>query len=181
MRSEGADAHEAAHYPIRIGQRHVSARSMRSLGSVLVLFLFGVSACCHATSNATARDGGIANLRVDGAVIGPVATIADEAVASARELFALVAADRAAVLGQAGTAVIALRLFELLPRHPVVTVATVMRLVETTNPTAGRAIEQLAAAGVLVETTGKKRDRSFVYQRYLDRLRVGTALDLHAQ
>jgi hypothetical protein len=56
-----------------------------------------------------------------------------------------------------------------------------MRLVETTNPTAGRAIEQLAAAGVLVETTGKKRDRSFVYQRYLDRLRVGTALDLHAQ
>jgi Fic family protein len=52
-----------------------------------------------------------------------VATIADEAVASARELFALVAAD------------------------------------------------------VLVETTGKKRDRSFVYLGYLDRLRVGTDLD----
>jgi len=27
----------------------------------------------------------------------------------------------------------------------------------------GRAIELLAATGVLVETTGKKRDRSFVY------------------
>jgi hypothetical protein len=49
--------------------------------------------------------------------------------------------------------------------------------VETTKPTAGRAIELLVAAGVLGETTGKKRDRSFVYRNYLDRLRVGTELD----
>jgi hypothetical protein len=35
---------------------------------------------------------------------------------------------------------------------------------------------ELVAAGVLVETTGKKRDRSFVYRSYLDRLRVGTEL-----
>lgn len=106
-----------------------------------------------------------------------VRVIADEAVASARELFALVAADRARVLSHAGTTIAALRLFELLPRHPVVTVATVMTLVETTKPTAGRSIELLVEAGVLVETTGKKRDRSFVYQRYLDRLRVGTDLE----
>ena len=106
-----------------------------------------------------------------------VGTIADEAVASARELFALVAADRARVLAQEGMSVVALRLFELLPRHPVVTVASVMKLVATTKPTAGRAIELLAAANVLVETTGKKRDRSFVYRGYLDRLRVGTELD----
>jgi Fic family protein len=105
-----------------------------------------------------------------------VATIADEAVASARELFALVAADRARVLAHAGMSVVALRLFEFLPRQPVVTVASVMKLVATTKPTAGRAIELLVAAGVLVETTGKKRDRSFVYRGYLDRLRVGTEL-----
>ena len=106
-----------------------------------------------------------------------VATIADEAVASARELFALVAADRARLLSQESTSVAGLRLFELLPRHPVVTVATVMRLVGTTRPTAGRAIESLAEAGILVETTGKRRDRSFVYRAYLDRLRVGTELE----
>jgi Fic family protein len=103
-----------------------------------------------------------------------VATIADEAVASARELFALVAADRTRVLSHEGVSVVSVRLFELLPRHPVVTVASVMRLVETTKPTAGRATELLVAAGILVETTGKKRDRSFTYQAYLDRLRVGT-------
>lgn len=45
------------------------------------------------------------------------------------------------------------------------------------KPTAGRAIKLLVGAGVLVETTGKKRDRSFVYRGYLDRLRVGTELD----
>ncbi len=73
--------------------------------------------------------------------------------------------------------VVALRLFDLLPRHPVVTVASVTKLVETTKPTAGRAIELLVAAGVLVETTGKKRGRSFVYWVYLDRLRVGTELE----
>jgi Fic family protein len=106
-----------------------------------------------------------------------VATIADEAVSSARELFALVATDRARVLGYEGMSIVALRLFELLPRHPVVTVASVMKLVETTKPTAGRAIELLAGAGVLVETTGKKRDRSFVYRDYLNRLRVDTELD----
>jgi Fic family protein len=105
-----------------------------------------------------------------------VRAIADEAVASARELFALVARDRTRVLAQEGMSVVALRLFELLPRHPVVTVASVMKLVETTKPTAGRAIELLVRAGVLAETTGKKRDRSFVYRAYLDRLRVGTEL-----
>jgi Fic family protein len=105
-----------------------------------------------------------------------VATIADEAVGSARELFALVATDRARVLAHEGMSVVALRLFEHLPRHPVVTVASVMKLVETTKPTAGRAVDLLVAAGVLSETTGKKRDRSFVYRAYLDRLRVGTEL-----
>jgi Fic family protein len=72
--------------------------------------------------------------------------------------------------------VVALRLFEFLPRQPVATVASVMKLVATTKPTAGRAIELLVAAGVLVETTSKKRDRSVVYRGYLDRLRVGTEL-----
>jgi Fic family protein len=127
-------------------------------------------------------------VRVDGAWEGwlgffldGVATIADEAVASARELFALVAIDRARVLAYDGMSVVALRLFELLPRHPVLSVASVMKLVDTTKPTAGRAIDLLESAGVLVETTGKKRDRSYVYHAYLDRLRVGTELDQHSQ
>jgi Fic family protein len=106
-----------------------------------------------------------------------VATIADEAVVSARELFALVTADRARILALEGISIAALRLFELLPRHPIVTVASAIKLLATTKPTASRAIELLVETGVLVETTGRRRDRSFVYRSYLDRLRVGTDLD----
>ena len=106
-----------------------------------------------------------------------VATIADEAVTSARELFAVVTSDRARVLAQDTTSVSAARLFELLPNHPIITVATAMTLIETSKPTATRAVETLVAAGILVETTGKKRDRSFAYQTYVDRLRIGTELE----
>lgn len=105
-----------------------------------------------------------------------VATIAEEAVASARELFALVAADRARILSASSLSVAALRLFEGLPSHPIVTVSSVMKILDASKPTAGRAIEALVANGVLVETTGKRRDRWFAYQAYLDRLRAGTEL-----
>lgn len=107
-----------------------------------------------------------------------VATTADEAVASAHDLFAIVARDRDALLGAGEVTVPALRLFELLPTHPVVTIATVVRLLDTTKPTASRAVDALVGAGVLVETTGRQRDRSFAYERYLDRLKVGTELGL---
>lgn len=105
-----------------------------------------------------------------------VATIADEAVASARDLFALVTADRARVLAQDTTSITGARLFELLPRRPIVTVASAMTLIGASKPTATRAIETLVEAGVLVETTGRRRDRSFAYRAYIDRLRAGTDL-----
>jgi hypothetical protein len=110
-----------------------------------------------------------------------VATIADEGVGSARERFALVAADRARMLASAKTSIGAVRLFELLPRHPIVTVASAIKLLETTKPAAGKAIELLVRAAILVESTGKNRDRSFAYRGYLDRLRVGTELARPAQ
>jgi hypothetical protein len=45
------------------------------------------------------------------------------------------------------------------------------------KPTAGRAVQALEKAGVLVEITGKKRDRSWAYRSYLNKLRVGTDLE----
>lgn len=106
-----------------------------------------------------------------------IATIANESVASARDLFALVSDDRSRALAFDGMSMMAMKLFELLPRHPVVTAASVMKLLETTKPTAARAIDLLAEAAILKETTGKKRDRTYVYWRYLDRLKVGTELE----
>jgi Fic family protein len=126
--------------------------------------------------NAVRTDGdweGWADFFLDG-----VATIADEAVASARELFALVNADRVRLLAAETTSVSAARLFDQLPRRPIVTVASAIQILKTTKPTATRAIDAMVKLGILVEITGKKRDRSFAYQAYLDRLKVGTDLEL---
>jgi Fic family protein len=106
-----------------------------------------------------------------------VATIAEEAVQSARVLFALVSQDRARVLAAGKASVVAARLFEELPRHPVVTITFVVKLLETTKPTAAKAIALLEEVGVVVETTGRRRDRTFSYKKYLDLLRVGTELE----
>ena len=56
--------------------------------------------------------------------------------ATVRDLFALVAADRAQLLARPDTALAAVRLFELLPRSPIVTSSSVIRLLATTRPTA---------------------------------------------
>jgi len=106
-----------------------------------------------------------------------VATVAAEATATARDLFALVSTDRSRALAAPKSSVMAVRLFEELPRHPMVTIARVTELLETTKPTATKAVNTLVNAEILTETTGRRRDRTFSYAAYLDRLRVGTELE----
>jgi Fic family protein len=106
-----------------------------------------------------------------------VATIADEAVVAARDVYALVNGDRQRLLGAKGASIVAIRLLDLLPVHPVVSIPGVVRLLETTKPTAGKAVQLLEQLGVLSETSGKQRDRTFAYSKYLDRLRAGTELE----
>jgi Fic family protein len=106
-----------------------------------------------------------------------VAIIADEAVTTARDVFALVSEDRQRVLGASGASVIAVRLLEQLPVHPVVSIPGIVKLLATTKPTAGKAVQLLETIGVLVETSGKRRDRTFAYKRYLEKLRAGTELE----
>ena len=48
---------------------------------------------------------------------------------------------------------------------------------ESNSPTATPAVETLIAAGILGKTTSKKQDRSFAYQTYVDRLRIGAELE----
>ena len=106
-----------------------------------------------------------------------VNTIAEEALSTARDLFALVDSDRGRVLAASPSTLTAVRLFEQLPEHPIVTIARVTKLLNTTKPTATKAVEALIESGVLVESTGRKRDRTFSYVAYLERLRAGTDLE----
>lgn len=106
-----------------------------------------------------------------------VQTIAEEAVETTRALFVLVSSDRERVLRQERINVLAIQLFERLPSHPLVTLSWVVETFGTTKPTASRAIETLVSMKLLVESTGKQRDRMYVYEAYLDLLRAGTELD----
>ena len=105
-----------------------------------------------------------------------VDSVASEATDAARRLSALVSADRDRLLATASATVASLRLFEHLPRHPILNVARAMRLIDVSRPAAGKAIGALENAGILVESTGRKRDRTFSYVGYLDLLRTGTEL-----
>ncbi len=105
------------------------------------------------------------------------ADIAGEAAAAARKLFGMVNADRVRVLAARPASVAALRLFEILPEHPVLTIAAATKLLRTTKPTAAKAVGALVQVRVLQETTGRQRDRTFGYGAYLDLLKAGTELE----
>ena len=106
-----------------------------------------------------------------------VAVIAEEAGDMARDLFELVSHDRERLLARPASTVISLRLFERLPVKPILTAAGVVAQLETTKPTAMKAIKALVDAGILSEITGKKRDQTFGYTAYLERLRIGTDIE----
>lgn len=105
-----------------------------------------------------------------------ISTIADEAATTARELFLLVNKDRARVLEARNSSVTAARLLELLPRRPMVTIPAIVKLLKTTKPTAAKAVGVLERLGILEETAGRRRDRTYGYTSYLDLLRIGTEL-----
>jgi Fic family protein len=101
---------------------------------------------------------------------------AADGVDAASRLFALLGRDRRAVTAHEATTIPAVRLLDLLPEHPMVTLPAVMALLKVTKPTAGKAIDALAAAGVLKETTGRRRDRVWAYDAYLKVLAEDTAV-----
>ncbi len=105
-----------------------------------------------------------------------VSTIADEAATTARDLFVVVNKDRARVLGARNSSVTAARLLEILPRRPVVTIPAIVKLLKTSKPTAAKAVSVLERLGILEEMTGRRRDRTYGYSSYLERLRAGTDL-----
>lgn len=95
---------------------------------------------------------------------------ADDGVRAAQAIFALIGKDRARLIKHAAVTAPAVRLLDLLPSRPVVTLPLAVDLLGVSKPTAIKAIEALESVGVLKETSGKRRDRVYAYQKYLDTL-----------
>jgi Fic family protein len=90
-----------------------------------------------------------------------------DAVKAAQRLFEILGKDQKIVTEHPTSTVMAIRLFQCLPEHPIVTISSVIDLMKTTKPTASKAIEALCQAGILYEITGKRRDRAYAYRNYL--------------
>jgi Fic family protein len=99
---------------------------------------------------------------------------ADDGVVTAQRMFALLNQDHQALLTHSRVTLPAVRLFDLLPTHPIVTLASAMELLTTTKPTASKAIDALQQAKILREVTGRQRDRVYAYHRYLELLTKDT-------
>jgi hypothetical protein len=79
----------------------------------------------------------------------------------------LVASDRRKLLASPKGGAAAYRLFELLPMMPRFTVERVKTALGTTFPTANAAVKALEEFGLITETTGNKKNRSFSYDQYI--------------
>jgi Fic family protein len=96
-----------------------------------------------------------------------VTEAANDGVAAAQDLFALTMVDRQRLASHESATVPAIRLFESLPGRPVITLAIAIKSLGVSKPTAMKAIDSLQRAGILRETTGKRRDRVYAYHAYL--------------
>lgn len=105
-----------------------------------------------------------------------VEAVADEAVATARRLHMLVAEHRDRLLGRDDATVLSLRLFEILPEHPILTVNRVIELLDCSRPAAAKAVRVLEGAGIVRPLDDRKRNRTVVFEDYLAHLRRGTEL-----
>lgn len=103
-----------------------------------------------------------------------VTEVADEAVATARRLHDIVEQNRERLLARDDATVFSLRLFELLPEHPILTVNRTVELLNCSRPAAGKAVRILEAAGIVRPLDERKKNRTVVFEDYLAHLRQGT-------
>ncbi len=99
---------------------------------------------------------------------------ADAAVISATKILKVFADDRRKIedLGRQSASV--LRVHEFLQRKPIISVPIASKELNLAAPTVRSSIEKLKELGLVKEITGKKRDRLFSYQSYLDILQADT-------
>lgn len=100
-----------------------------------------------------------------------VEQVADDAAKTASGLYKQVSRDRKTLLATDSVTVSAIQLFEQLPQRPVVSMPAVTEFLETTKPTATKAIDILQKAGILIEVGERKRDRIYRYESYLELLK----------
>ncbi len=103
-----------------------------------------------------------------------VAVVSDGAVASARRLLDLAGQDREQLARLGRRAGSAATVQTALLKTPVCTIPLLAKRTGLTLPTIAKALDVLLDRKMVSETTGKKRNRVYRYDRYLEILNEGT-------
>lgn len=105
-----------------------------------------------------------------------VGTVANEATEVSRRIVDLREDHRNRIIQDFGrTAAGGLMVLEHLFRNPIVQVKDVQKLLGLTHPSANSLVASLQRAGILVETSGHRRNRRFAYEPYIQLFRDGPA------
>ncbi len=98
-----------------------------------------------------------------------IVEVSGQATDTARRILALREEHRRAITGSFGRAAgNGLRVLEYLYDHPIVSVKEVQGLTGITYPAANDLVARMVARGILVEHTGRARNRRFLYQSYIE-------------
>ena len=98
----------------------------------------------------------------------------DQAADTAKQILELFETDRQKVEGLGRPATSALRVHQYLQTKPILSVPMAVDALKLSAPTVRKSISHLIDLDIVRETTGKQRDRLFVYSDYLDILNQGT-------
>ena len=99
---------------------------------------------------------------------------ANAAVATAHRLVAIAQEDRARIQAVGRVAGSALQVHQALLTRPVNTVSRLATDTKLSIPAVTNALAALTERGLVREITGRKRNRVFAYDRYMDVLKQGT-------
>ncbi len=99
---------------------------------------------------------------------------ANQAADTARKLIAQFEADRRKIEAIGRPASSVLRVHHQLQQRPLLTIPQAARLLGLSQPTVGKSVDHLIALGIVRETSGRQRGRTFVYDAYLGLLDEGT-------
>jgi len=98
-----------------------------------------------------------------------VATVANEATETSRQIVALREKHRADIVAEFGRAAgNGLTVLEYLFRQPIIQVKEVQKLLGVTYAGANGLVRGFQDHGILAESTGQKRNRRFVYNSYVE-------------
>jgi Fic family protein len=103
-----------------------------------------------------------------------VKVTAEGAVETAQRLAALFSEDRARIEPRGRRAGSALRVHDAIKARPILSMPEICRSTGLSFPAASSAMDLLVESGIARELTGRRRNRLFVYHRYLVILNEGT-------